>query len=122
MLYNPEHEKLFNLSTPSLAGLSYVLRHKVLWPKDFKWNFMHCNACAMGLARRLWDTLDRRKDKWGDLRSEDIANAFNMPSRMVDYIFWGEGRWASTESGSTKLNITPEMVADQIDKYLEDSA
>src|SRR5947209_5961222 len=40
--------------TPSLAALAHVLRHRELWPADFRWNFAYSHQCAMGLAHRLW--------------------------------------------------------------------
>lgn len=83
--------------TPSLENLSYILRHRELWPDGFEWNFRFYSKCGGGLAERLWDVtprqlgmgwLERCKTIWGF--------GYHLPLRLV----------------------TPDMVADRIDKYL----
>lgn len=43
-----------DLSKPSARGLSYLLRHKELWPEGFIWNYGCHGTCAIGLASRVW--------------------------------------------------------------------
>lgn len=39
---------------PSVAALSYALRHRETWPTGFEWNYLRVGSCAIGLADRLW--------------------------------------------------------------------
>lgn len=43
---------------PTLATLSYALRHPELWPAGFKWNYDLCQSCAIGLVFRMWPDSD----------------------------------------------------------------
>jgi len=92
-----------DLSKPSLEGLAYILRHKELWPKNFKrkgWEFTDCSRCAMGLACRLW--------RIEDFDLATIAGEFNIRWEDAYKIFIVKG-----------AEITPEIVARRIDEYLE---
>jgi hypothetical protein len=102
-----EGEALLDLSKPSLQALSHILRHKELWPKGFDWYFWKCTTCAMGLAWHLWKEV-AYPSPW------NIAATFAMPITKSEYIFFGD--WVEND----EMGITPEMVADQIDKYLPD--
>lgn len=109
-------ERLFALDHPSLGNLAYILRHRELWPKGFKWNYNHCEMCAMGLASRLWHahiltpmvSVTMRafaispKDAWAIFLAADGVNSNPMRYYGV----------------SEMEHVTPEMVADKIDEYL----
>lgn len=94
-------------STPSLATLAHVLRHKELWPAGFTWDFGCRQHCAMGLASQLWPrdvvTCDH----------EYLAEVFKMPVRAAERIFHGGIGWS--------LFVTPNVVARRIDKYLAEA-
>lgn len=125
-----EAEKLFqDLNKPSLHALSYALRHPDTWPADFVWNFEYCDQCAMGLAHQLWKSIPESDNdvKTGTSR---MARAFAMPYTDAKNIFFGNRDWTPqkewTEGWIFKKTfkshnlgaVTPDMVADQIDKYL----
>lgn len=108
-----EAEKLFSLDQPSLAALSYALRHKETWPDWFQWDFGDCFQCAMGLSLALW------KDSIRFPNSCEMVRVFGMPFDKATKIFGGND-WA-TFYGSLVWRITPEQVADKIDEYLAES-
>lgn len=130
-----EASRLFSdLDKPSLHALSYILRHPDTWPKGFVWNFDDCETCAMGLAHRLWKIIPPTKNKTA---ASIMANTFAIPYEAADSIFMGNNRgypasWLArthTEPGFlwgertyrnpvSFDNVTPEMIADEIDKYL----
>jgi hypothetical protein len=108
-----EVERLFvDLDKPSLHALSYALRHSDTWPEDFAWHYCNCDTCAMGLAHQLW------KQQVPSVNVGDgpsvMARVFAMPYEAAGNIFLSAS-WATETPGH---QITPEMVADQIDKYL----
>lgn len=127
-----ETQALFgDLNKPSLIGLSYMLRHPDTWPEGFIWNYGHCEQCAMGLAHALWKVPDTDTETGASI----MARTFAMPYEAADAIFMGNGAWVPRRDTSypegalwwkrtiprttTDLEaVTPEMVADQIDKYL----
>lgn len=132
-----EAQALF-LDKPSLHTLSYALRHPDTWPKGFIWNYKSCDQCAMGLAHQLWKDKVTNADK--GTGPTIMARAFAMPYDAARSIFlaeetgrqgrhianwapkrdftkghlWWKTNWVRLDAQS----ITPEMVADQIDKYL----
>ena len=129
-----EAEHLFaDLDKPSLHGLSYALRHPDTWPNGFVWNYKRCQSCAIGLAHQLWNSIPST----GDPRTGAtiMARSFAMPYGASENIFLGKGPWCPRKTW-TKIEgflwwkkrvqrsqddfdaVTPEMVADQIDKYL----
>jgi hypothetical protein len=117
-----ETEKLFALDKPSLENLSYALRHPDTWPKGFVWDFGSCRQCAMGLAHCLWqDSIPR-------VNREDavtvMAREFAMPYTAAQHIFMSQ-TGKKTFLGFALIprfsSITPDMVADQIDKHLAQS-
>lgn len=128
-----EAEKLFaDLDKPSLHGLSYALRHPDVWPKNFTWDYTRCETCAMGLAHQLWNEIPaHHKSRDHNGGSTKMAKAFAIPFTAAKNIFFGYGGWTpytptttghlwwkKTTNLSDLENVTPEMVADQIDKYL----
>lgn len=113
-----------DLSKPSLPALSYLLRHKELWPHDFSWYYGHCERCAMGLACSLWNMA------WcpGDADQIGIeywvARALNLHDQDVLGLFYGRGDWAPKmlldEIAICDFRkVTPEMVANAIDEHLQ---
>jgi hypothetical protein len=42
------------LNQPSALGLAHILRHKKLWPKGFKWDYLDTDKCAIGMMAHLW--------------------------------------------------------------------
>lgn len=92
----------------TLAGLSFILRHKGLWPKDFEWDYRSCNHCAMGLVATIFAD--------GNMM---YSNGYSMREILGDW----PGQYLSTgmheRLGKVLMNdVTPEDVANAIDKYL----
>jgi hypothetical protein len=99
--------------TPSLENLSYILRHREWWPDGFHWNFRHPDTCGLGLCRQLWgiwpsDLSDGLKDQ-----SEDSAYLRIFINASGKGTWFRRFVWPLMHS-----QVTPEMVADQIDQYL----
>lgn len=127
-----ETEKLFALDKPSLENLSYCLRHPETWPEGFIWNYNHCDHCAMGLAHSLWKSIPAVDRKTG---ASIMARSFAIPFETSSSIFMGtagqfaadwipiktERKWFQVSQSSDGAAVSPEMVADQIDKYLSSS-
>jgi hypothetical protein len=108
-----EVESLLKLDTPSLEALSYLLRHREMWPDGFVWVYNRCETCAMGLAAQLWERPIRTTNV--EHACDDTAMMMQMPYKEASEIFLGKGKWTQ---GFCLRKITPEMVADQIDAYL----
>lgn len=128
-----ETEKLFSdLDKPSLHALSYALRHPDTWPASFNWNYTSCDTCAMGLAHQLWRQIPPHSDGTNvNAGTSKMAKAFGMPFEVAQQIFFGYGGWAPRKDKTTGhlwwkktfqvgdfKQVTPEMVAAQIDAYL----
>lgn len=111
-----EKQELFNLSTPSLKNLSHVLRHKELWPGGFRWDYNQCTSCALGLAHELWIQKynQRPYGTWMALKNLSIKFDMSEVCASLIFIFAHEANQVPSRS-----NVTPEMVADQIDAYLD---
>lgn len=71
-----------DLSKPSSKGLAYLLRHKELWPKDFVFNFLDCDTCAMGLAQRTWPEVI----KYASTGSVGKALGIEEPAALIIFI------------------------------------
>lgn len=115
---------------PTLHALSYALRHPEMWPKEFRWNFNECSQCAMGLAFALWTRLGEDTCDWsGPDYVSEAAKLLAMPYDEAAQIFHSN-KWTKTEKQrlwgllspevtiAPYENITPGMVADEIDRYL----
>lgn len=101
-----------SLAQPTLKGLAFLLRHKELWPLGFEWDFGNCDRCAMGLTVQLWSLATPKHDvcfSWSELMME----TFDM------YDNWSTHKIFVHGSENPGADITPEMVADRIDNYLE---
>ena len=105
--------------TPSLENLSYILRHREWWPDGFKWDFRYCSECALGMSRLLWgvdpDTLDDSR-----LRPSPITWELNPSYQEIFCTPAGKASlWLRLwDYDRAMKSVTPEQVADQLDKYL----
>lgn len=108
-----EATRLFTLDQPSLKNLSYILRHKELWPEGFEWSYEKCPTCAMGLAAALWGVIDTKAVPV----TPQMATYFDIPAKIADRVFGGKNI-ESVFGVYWYHQITPEMVADKIDEYL----
>jgi hypothetical protein len=100
MLADPK----WDLDKPSLRGLAYVLRHPELWPSDFVWEFSDCDACAMGLAFRLWDLGEH---PWSFSMTEHFPISEQTSIELFTY-----------SSTDVRGYIPPEEIAARIEAYL----
>lgn len=105
-------------SKPTLEGLAYVLRNPDTWPPGFKWDFSHCHKCAMGLSRIIWGDNANPVDlgpilkytaKLFDIDVGDTIKIFYRPEPL---------KYDGDYTPSDLQEITPEIVARQIDTYL----
>ena len=105
--------------TPSLENLSYILRHREWWPDGFEWNYRCEGTCAIGLCRELWYTTPAglheglRDSELTWEASPDYWRIF--ASRSGKIAWWKQWPW---NYKSQMASITPEQVADQIDRYV----
>jgi len=116
-----------DLSRPSLKGLSYLLRHKKEWPKNFRWDYevlishgypwfatineSHIvEGCAIGLAILVWPE-EARKIVGSRLdRPKTMARVLKLKEKVARDIFFNARGYPR--------QVTPKMVADKIDAYL----
>jgi hypothetical protein len=105
--------------TPSLENLSYILRHREWWPDGFEWNFRYLNSCGIGLSQYLW-----RRDPY-DLHHGLVESTLTgTPNETYYRIFAtriGKIAWYRCFPWNYQKqmrSITPEQVADQIDRFL----
>lgn len=116
-----------DLSTPSLPGLAWLLRHPESWPANHRWSFGvvlqddgDCGTvgCAIGVAQRQWPHL---RDLWGG--EEGRAAVFRelaIDAESLNKIFYngmleGPGEGESPYGSGFPV---PSKVADEIDRYL----
>lgn len=104
--------KTYISPTPTLESLSYILRNPETWPPGFHWDYNYCTSCAMGLTTTIWN-LDHYKMNEAYGISDDVARSIFSEVHPV-----GEASWMPYLFGSRRNAVTPDMVADQIDKYL----
>lgn len=103
-----------DLSKPSLAALSHVLRHPEIWPEGFSWSYSSCLNCAMGLAHNLWRIVAKRYNSPEEC-VEQVRLAFTLPRETAYEIFL----WAGREDDFDDFgDVTPTDIADLIDAYL----
>jgi hypothetical protein len=95
---------------PSLQSLSYILRHREWWPDGFVWDFKFHTSCACGLAYRLWPQL-RLIDLF--IRDDDFKHIFIRADTKPPVKVW----WLY-ERTRYHTEVTPDMVADQLDEFL----
>lgn len=92
---NREHAK------PSLSALSFILRHKELWPEGFNWNYQSCSNCAMGLAHAVW--------------SKQVPEHDLMSMKEAFGISDSDGQRIFLKAAEGYHYVTPERIADLID-------
>jgi hypothetical protein len=102
------------LDHPSLEALSYLLRHKEYWPAGFEWEFQSYGSCALGLADKFWHNFGYEVDgMFADIPYTTYQKIFiHSDTKPPVKVFWLFRRERYHEE------VTPEMVADQIDDYL----
>ncbi len=98
-----------------LTRLSRVLRDRSLWPVGFSWSYDLPSRCAVGMAHRLWPAVLWAVPSVSFCR--DVAEALDMSNRAAIRIFWDAHRRADGTI-LDRSQVTPEMVADDIDAYL----
>jgi hypothetical protein len=104
---------IISLDKPSLQGLSYILRHKELWPEGFVWDFSFPQSCALGLAQKIWPTPQELRPQI-TFPCMDAETMFCLTSTEANDIFFESIR------GIFYRDITPTQVADRIDNFLKD--
>ena len=120
-----------DLTTPTLAGLAWLLRHKEAWPEGFEWDFGDCWSCGMGLAALLWDacaidlrlSLSARQAIIWDIPRDEAYRIFLAGARAESHQIFFAGAHAESHQiffagAHDPALVTPEMVADRIDAHL----
>jgi hypothetical protein len=111
-----------DLTKPTFEALSYILRHKELWPKGFKWDYSLPPTCAIGITNEIW----------GSDGCHHGANWFthnsNLSAGAVKHIFFEATAPANTLWERfmvllkfSDIEVQAHHVADLIDAYLEKS-
>lgn len=96
----------------SLEGLSFILRNKELWPKDFVWSYTDCGTCAMGLATELFLGNSSRGCTYV------LSQLFKCKEDpRLDQIFIHLGNELSKDMNK----VTPEDVATALDQYVKEA-
>lgn len=117
---HPDIQALVDLSKPSLQTLSFILRNKEFWPKDFEWDFENFNQCAMGLLAQIFHkgnypserTLAMLDFKGEDLNERILAMMdFNLSYSQVHALF-------ETPGPNEDWKLSPAVIADRIDAFL----
>lgn len=121
-LYDAVHVLARQAEGPNLPALSYALRHPETWPEGFVWDYGNCRTCAVGLTGKLW-CKSRPSNEPGN--TTWIAAEMAMPYRDAQNIFFFLGRWRTVKNGwfrkerkFDRRQVTPDDVADAIDRYL----
>lgn len=109
-----EADQLLDLGKPSLEALSFMLRHREMWPAGFEWDYSECRNCAMGLAINLWNLREHSTRDGSMTGCEVMQKTFDISEKPADNIFY----FANEARGLQESDVTPEMVADDIDAYL----
>ena len=109
---------------PSLVALSYALRHPETWPEDFVWDYSDCTTCAIGLATRLWPSMNCPAEQ--KVQETWIAREMAMSHREAVNIFFGmapemivRDQWYRKQVKFDFDAVRADDVADAIDRYLQ---
>ena len=100
------------LASPSVPALIYALRHREVWPEGFEWDFGRCTNCAMGLTWKLWEGI-----KTPLLYT--VATNIGLPHEFSREVFFGYNNAYGTDDNR---EITPEMVADELERLTAPAA
>lgn len=124
----------FDTTRPSLENLSYALRHPETWPDGFAWNYADCESCAMGLAAKLWESMGEIKEAYAAKNHNitKMAKAFSLSYSASKCIFYDAEKTRFSRERhffglierkieATHADITPDMVADDIDAYIREA-
>jgi hypothetical protein len=107
--------------TPNLKSMSYALRNTSTWPNDFVWNCEYYENGPPGLAIAIWNLNPTKADKKDGYKSL-LAKTFSLnwtDSVKLFQTFEYKIKTSWITQSFVDLNaVTPEMVADKIDKYL----
>jgi hypothetical protein len=95
-----------DISTPSLKGLAYLLRHRELWPKHFEWSFRSGCRCAIGLSSKFWGI--PMGNEWH--KTLDVT-----PGEFRARRTFGNGGYHDV--GLYDNDVQPEHVADRIEQF-----
>lgn len=103
-----------NFTRTQLEDLSRRLRDRSTWPPGFRWDFSECQTCAMALL--LGDNMPRT-----ELVGAAVARHLNIDREDVLEMFGTEVALRNFGSASERCMaaVTPEMVAEGIDAWLE---
>ena len=93
-------------ATPSLSALAFILRHRVLWPDGFVFDWWNCSSCAMALALKVWG---REPGSRASVLAQ-AARLLRIPRADADKLFC-----LSLDSHQTP---SADQIADRIDHYL----
>src|SRR5277367_4514722 len=86
---------LVDLSEPSFAGLSYLLRHH-----EGRWDYGNICYCAIGLGSQAWG-----------IAPHEVEKALHAENKAAMEVFVDAGRRRNLEH----KDVTREMVAEDID-------
>lgn len=89
--------------TPTLTGLSALLRDQSQWPEGFEWNYCRWSQCAIGLAHAYW----KDGDLDPPLLEAQACKVFGMKPSAFLQVF-----------GGGTISDLPVDIADRIDAYL----
>jgi hypothetical protein len=111
-MYVDTKESISVTPSPSLRNLAYVLRHEELWPTGFTWNYRYTDCCGMGISQLLWGVdVGCLPDVYTYFRGDLVYNLFCKP------LSWFKMPFRTYHA--RMVAVTPEMVADRIDRYLK---
>jgi hypothetical protein len=93
---------------PTLDSLATVLRDRSLWPYGFEWDFRQKCSCAIGMAEEIWGPSNPFNQTAPVSELRKYAETFCNPKKryVLGFIPWGV----------TMRGVTPEDVADRIEK------
>lgn len=78
------HKEAPDLSKSSLPNLSYLLRHRELWPAGFVWNYKYGDNCAIGLNFKTWNCFP--KDLARQVKTFYLQPSDSSPEHIADLI------------------------------------
>lgn len=86
-------------------------------PENHKWAFTCPSRCAMGLAVKMWPNLE---PKWSGNFHSDWSKHFGLVQYQSKKCFSiNDGNLWAYDNKTPASEVTPEMVADAIEKELE---
>ena len=95
-------------SEPSPAALAGILRDRTKWPEGHVWNFVNCDYCAMGIARKVWEP-----QKTSVANVESTARLLGISVGIAREIF------GARPGCLDKFSVTPEDIAADLEALSE---